>query len=321
MKFGFLGLGNMGLNLVLQLHEKGHDISAWNRSPEARDNAAMEGIKVFASIPELIESLSTNNIKDNSNEPRIVFMMVSAGSAVDSILFGDDQDVDKGEKTALIYLLADGDVIVEASNSHYKDSIRRAKRLLEKGIHYIDMGVSGGVEGARNGACAMVGGHKKTFDLIEPILKDMCLKDGYGYMGESGAGHYVKMIHNAIEYGMMQSIAEGLNLLDESEYNPDLKMLLRVWNNGSIIESRLIEFLAKSLEKNDVSKLETEVGALGTGMWAVHDALERGVPLDTIARAVFNRYASRGTSEFAFKVIQAMRAEFGAHKGSDRESK
>ncbi len=304
MQIGFIGLGNMGLNMVKNLIDHGHELIVWNRSPEPRQEAAEYGAISVESIKELAQKLKGR---------KVIFSMISAGSIVDTVLF------DNGENS-IITVLGEGDIFIDGVNSHYKDSIRRAEKLKEYGILMLDAGVSGGVDGARNGACAMVGGDEEAFKYVEQIFKDMTVERGYGYFGTNGSGHFVKMVHNAIEYGMMQAIAEGLNLINESEFNPDLKKVLDVWNHGSIIESNLVGFLSAAVSKiDDINTLDPEIGALGTGMWASIDALERGVPFTTISHAVFNRYQSRRTGEYAFRMIQAMRAEFGAHTSKERE--
>jgi len=305
MKVGFIGLGNMGLNMVYNLLDHGHELVVWNRSEEPRAEATKKGAIAVESITELVEKLDS---------PKVVFSMISAGPVVDKILF-------ENEDESIMKVLGEGDVFIDGVNSHYKDSIRRANKLEEKGIKMLDAGISGGVDGARTGACAMIGGDEQAFKFVESIFKDLTKEEGYGYFGANGAGHYVKMIHNAIEYGMMQVIGEGLNLLDESEFKVDYQKLLNVWNHGSIIESRLIEFLKESIKNNDdLTTLDTEIGSLGTGRWAAEEALEKGVPFTGISHAVFNRYQSRETGDFAFKMIQAMRAKFGAHNSKERES-
>jgi len=307
MKIGFIGLGNMGLNIVKNLLDHGHEIVAWNRSPEPRIEAANAGASCVNDMRQLVQSLEGK---------RVVFSMVSAGPAVDLILFGSGED-------SLFELLSAGDIFVDLANSHYKDTHIRAEKLAAKGIHMLDAGVSGGVGGARKGACCMVGGDEVSFRYVEQVFKDMSQENGYGYFGKSGSGHYVKMIHNAIEYGMMQAIGEGLNLLQSSEYKQnDMRKLLEVWNSGSIIESKLVGFLKESITKSgNLENLESEIGSLGTGMWASEEALRSGVPFTAITHAVYSRYESRGAGSLAFKVIQAMRAEFGAHTGQERESK
>lgn len=307
MKIGFIGLGNMGLNMVKNLVDHGHELIVWNRSPQPRQEAATHGATAVESIKAVSDALE-------GEERKVIFSMVSAGSIVDTIIF------DNGEES-IVNVLREGDVFIDGVNSFYKDSVKRAEKLKEYGIKMLDAGVSGGVDGARNGACAMVGGDEEAFNYVEAIFKDLTVEGGYGYFGTNGSGHFVKMVHNAIEYGMMQAIAEGLNLIESSEFNPDYKKLLDVWNHGSIIESRLVGFLRSRLDKiNSTDELEPEIGSLGTGMWASQDALERGVPFTSISHAVFNRYQSRMSGEFAFRMIQAMRAEFGAHSGSEREN-
>jgi 6-phosphogluconate dehydrogenase len=232
--------------------------------------------------------------------------MVAAGPVVDSILF------ENGENS-IMEILSAGDIFIDGVNSHYKQSIERAKKLNEKGIQFVDAGISGGIEGARNGACAMVGCSEETWSVIEPLFKDLTIENGYERFGNNGAGHFVKMVHNAIEYGMMQVIGEGMNLINSYEEDIDEHKLLKVWNNGSIIESKLLGFLHKALENKEVEDLPSKIGSLGTGKWAVEDALERNIPLTAIAHAVSNRFASRDSDSLAFKIIQAMRAEFGGH--------
>ncbi len=296
MRFGFIGLGNMGLGIVKHLIEKGHSAVVWNRSEKPRIEAAELGAIVASSIKNLCEHLES---------PRIIFLMVSAGAAVDEILFNSSDALSKS--------LSRGDIVIDCANSFYKETQQRSQRLSEMGIHMLDAGISGGIEGARHGASVMVGGDEEIFKSVEPIFKDMSQTDGYAYFGKSGAGHFVKMAHNAIEYGMMQVIAEGMNLLSKSEFEPNTDDILRVWNNGSIIESRLISFLRKALQKKEFDDLEEEIGSLGTGMWASREALEKGVPFTAISHAVFERQASKGETKYAFKIIQAMRSEFGKH--------
>lgn len=305
MKIGFIGLGNMGLNMVKNLLDHGHEIVAWNRSEAPRKYAQEHGALSVEKISDIPKHLS-------SNEPQVIFSMISAGPIIDKILF-------KNKEESIINILKENDIFIDGVNSFYKDSVRRSMELQEYGIKMLDAGISGGVEGARHGACAMIGGDKESFKHVEQLFKDMTVDEGYGYFGKSGSGHYVKMVHNAIEYGMMQVIGEGMNLINESEYKQeDPRKLLNVWNHGSIIESSLIGFLKDHLDTNDIGELDPEIGSLGTGRWASEDAMQRGVPFTAISHAVFNRYQSRNSGEFAFKMIQAMRAEFGAHSSEER---
>lgn len=302
-----MGLGNMGLNMVKNLLDHNHEVIAWNRSKPPRVAAGAAGAMEVETPKEMVSHLEGK---------KVVMSMVAAGPAVDAILF------ESGENS-IFELLTSGDIFIDCANSHYKDTLRRKEKLAEKGIIMLDAGVSGGVEGARNGACCMVGGDEESFKYVEEIFRDLSAEGGYGYFGPSGSGHYVKMIHNAIEYGMMQAIGEGLNLLQSTEFEQcDLDKVLDVWNHGSIIESRLLGFLKESVVNCDsISDLDKEIGSLGTGMWASEEALKRGVPFTAISHAVFNRYQSRGSGDTAFKLIQAMRAKFGAHNSQERESK
>jgi 6-phosphogluconate dehydrogenase len=301
MQLGLIGLGNMGRNLALNLQEHGHDVICWNRSTERRDQAKSEGLKVVDEVSELVNSLSGQ---------RIVWLMMSAGSAIDDFLFGPE---------GLASMLQAGDIVVEGANSHFTDSQRRAAKMAEMGIKYIDCGVSGGIQGARHGACMMAGGDAEAFKVVEPLMKDACVAEGYGHFGPSGAGHFVKMVHNAIEYGMMQAISEGVNLISKSEFDVKLTELTNVWNHGSIIQSNLIGFLHGALTKDPtLQNTKSEIGSLGTGMWASEMALKLGVPFTAITHAVFARYQSLDKDSLAYKVTQAMRAEFGGHNSEER---
>ncbi len=305
---GFVGLGNMGKNMVLHLLEKGYVVHAWNRSPEPREEVKKAGAKVYGSIPELIAALPA---------PKVIWSMVSAGEATDLII--EQATTDADPKRAL----GKGDIIIDGVNSFYKDTLLRAGMLEEKGISLIDCGVSGGIEAARNGACIMAGGDTAAFAQIEPLVADLAAEGGYGYFGKSGSGHYVKMVHNAIEYGIMQALGEGMNLLNKSPFsNVDLVKLTEVWNHASIISGNLIKFLNAALQKDP--KLDNSpavIGSLGTGKWAVQEALDLEVPLPVIAASVLERYASRGNSAFTGKVISALRTEFGGHSENERDVK
>lgn len=302
-QIGFVGLGNMGLSMVQKLIEKGYEVHAWNRSEPARLEAQQAGAKVFDNLDDLVSSLKG---------PRMIWSMVAAGSPVDEIL------------GKLSKLMKKGDIFIDGANSYYHDSIRRGQELGKNGIYFFDAGVSGGINGARNGACIMVGGNKKIYELhLESIVKDLATDLGYGYFGEIGAGHFVKMVHNAIEYGMMQSIAEGMNLITHSDFDKvDMAKLTDVWNHGSIITGNLMGFLHDALSKD--AKLEgtkSVIGSLGTGEWAVREALQREVPFMNISNAVFSRFNSRGQDDFGAKVVQALREEFGNHNPNERPNK
>ncbi|MFW5703184.1 MAG: NADP-dependent phosphogluconate dehydrogenase [Candidatus Dojkabacteria bacterium] len=306
MKIGLIGLGSMGYALMGNLLDNGHEVVAWNRSQEKRDKARAEtNAEVVETVGELVEKL------DN---PKIIFSIISAGEPIDQLLFGTE-GVD-----GLAEMLNGDDIFVDLANSHYKDSVRRAEQLAEKGITMLDVGISGGVDGARSGACCMVGGNSRAFELLEPIFRDITVVNGYGYFGGNGAGHYVKMVHNGIEYGMMQAIAEGVSMVHhKQDYEVDVEKLLGVWNSGSIIQSRLVGFLKQAYEQDPgLEKERAEVGSLGTGRWTVEEALREGIPVPNIANAVFARYNSRFENFHGWKVVQAMRRVFGAHSSSDR---
>lgn len=300
-QIGFVGLGKMGLNMVYKLIDEGFEVHTWNRSEPPRLEAKQAGCKVYSSLSEMMGNLQGEN--------RIIWSMISAGSAVDEVL------------AQLKPLFKKGDIFVDGVNSYYIDSIRRSVELSELGVHFFDAGVSGGVNGARKGSCIMVGGNKEVFsNFLEDAVKALAVENGYGYFGEVGAGHFVKMVHNAIEYAMMQAIAEGMNLIDKSEYKDlDMEELMNVWNHGSIISGNLVGFLQAALAKDPgLESADSEIGSLGTGEWAVKEALKRGVPFTNIAYSVFARFNSRGQDDFASRVIQALRAEFGGHDSKER---
>lgn len=303
-EIGFIGLGSMGLNMVYKLIDQGYKVHAWNRSEGARLDAEKAGAKTYGSIEDMTKAMK--------GEMRVFWSMVSAGPAVDDVL------------TELKKYVIKGDIVVEGANSFYEDSVKRHDEFEKIGVYYFDAGVSGGLEGARNGSCIMVGGDKKIFEAhLEQIVKDLAIEDGYGYFGETGAGHYVKMVHNAIEYAMMQAMGEGMNLISKSQYKGvNFEKLTDVWNHGSIIEGRLMGFLKAALSKDSkLEKTESEVGSLGTGEWSVREALKNEVPFPTIAGSVFARYNSRGNDNFSAKVVQALRVEFGGHNSQERPQK
>jgi 6-phosphogluconate dehydrogenase len=303
-EIGFIGLGSMGLNMVYKLLDEGYTVHAWNRSEGKGLAAKKAGAKIYDSIEDLANEMSGSE--------RIFWSMVSAGPAVDEV----HNELKKFTKK--------GDIVVEGANSFYKDSIRRHDEFQRLGVYYFDAGVSGGLGGARNGSCIMVGGDREIFEKhLEPLVKDLAIEDGYGYFGETGAGHYVKMVHNAIEYAMMQAMGEGINLISKSQYtNVDFEKLTDVWNHGSIIEGRLMGFLKNALSKDSgLKNTESEIGSLGTGEWSVREALKNEVPFSTIAGSVFARYNSRGNDDFSAKVVQALRVEFGGHNSQERPQK
>lgn len=293
MNAGFIGLGKMGFNMAQHLLECGHDLVVYDLADEAVAALAEKGAAASGSIKELAGMLVS---------PRLIWLMVPAGEAVDITI------------ETLIPLLDRGDIIVDGGNSHYVDSRKRALQLNEQGIYFLDAGTSGGLEGARHGACMMVGGEKTAFDLIEPLLKDLSLENGYGYMGASGSGHFAKMVHNGIEYGMMQAIGEGFALLESSGYDFNLEEVSQVWAHGSVIRGWLMELAASAFQKDPkLGYLSGRVADSGEGRWTVEAALEHGVSIPVIAASLFSRYRSRSEENLSDRVVAALRHEFGGH--------
>ena len=295
MKLGFIGLGRMGFNMALNLHSKKIDVAVYNRSPEPIKAIKKYGVETARSIKELIDKLP---------KQKIVWIMVTAGKPVDLFI-----------KELLPYLKKD-DIVIDGGNSFYKDSIRRYKFLKNKKIHFVDIGTSGGLAGARYGACLTIGCDKKIFKKIEPICKAVSAKNGYAYVGSAGAGHFVKMVHNGIEYALLQAYADGFELLFNGPYkNLDLEKIAATWQNGSVIRSWLCELAIDVFKKDPkLEKIEGVIGGGETGQWAVQTAKEYKVPLGSIELALNLRYKSKNNPSFAGKVIAALRNEFGAHK-------
>ncbi|NTU57404.1 MAG: decarboxylating 6-phosphogluconate dehydrogenase [Chlorobiaceae bacterium] len=293
MNAGFVGLGKMGFNMVEHLLDLGHHVVVHDLSQEAVEAISAKGAHAARSLQHLVGELEN---------PRIVWMMVPAGAAVDAVLSG------------LTPFLNRGDIVMDGGNSRYTDTVVRAERLAAQGIHFLDVGTSGGLEGARHGACMMVGGNREAYDVVEPLLRELCVENGCGYMGASGAGHFVKMVHNGIEYGMMQAIGEGFDLLESSGYSIDHETVARVWSNGSVIRGWLMELAEKALVKDGrLSYLGGAIADSGEGRWTVETALELGVSIPVIAESVFRRFSSRRHDNFSDRVVAALRNEFGGH--------
>ncbi|MEI8185152.1 MAG: decarboxylating 6-phosphogluconate dehydrogenase [Chlorobiaceae bacterium] len=298
MKIGFVGLGKMGFNMAKHLLECGHDLAVFDLSENAVASLAEHGAVASASLPELAGMLQS---------PRLIWLMVPAGTPVDTTL------------NTLMPLLDPGDIIIDGGNSHYTDSEKRAALLKNKEIFFLDAGTSGGLEGARQGACIMVGGDKQAYEVIEPLLKDMCLENGCGYMGASGSGHFAKMVHNGVEYGMMQSIGEGINLLASSGYDFNLEEVSRVWANGSVIRGWLMDLVVRAFQKDpQLEYLSGRIADSGEGRWTVEAALEHEVSIPVIAASLFSRYRSRSENNLSDRVVAALRHEFGGHSFSEK---
>lgn len=293
MEIGMIGLGKMGGNMVTRLIKGGHKVVAFDRSPEAVKAAAAQGAVGANTLEELVQKLKP---------PRAAWVMVPAGAPTEDTV------------KALAALMQSGDIIIDGGNSKYTDDARRAGELAKSGIQYMDAGTSGGVWGLKNGYCLMVGGEKKTFDHLEPIFKTLAPKDGYAYMGAHGAGHFVKMIHNGVEYAMMQAYAEGFDIMKASSYNLDIARISDLWMQGSVVRSWLLELGTAALKENPkLEGIKPFVNDSGEGRWTVEAAVELAIPAPAITAALFARFESRQDDSFAMKYLNALRNQFGGH--------
>jgi len=293
MQLGFVGLGRMGSSMVTRLLQGGHSVVAWDVNADAVRAVAAAGARGAASLPELAGALAP---------PRAVWVMVPAGEPT--------------EKTVreLAGLLRAGDTIVDGGNSYYRDDVRRAAELAPRGLFYVDAGTSGGIRGLQLGYCLMVGGPASAVTWLEPVFRTLAPADGYLPVGQSGAGHYVKMIHNGIEYAMMQSYAEGFELMRESPYALDLPRVAALWNHGSVVRSWLLELAADALaEDPHLESVKAYVEDSGEGRWTVEDAVEKAVPAPAITAALYARFRSRRDNSFADRLLAALRHKFGGH--------
>ncbi|OGX79617.1 6-phosphogluconate dehydrogenase (decarboxylating) [Exiguobacterium sp. SH31] len=289
MKIGLIGLGKMGYNLALNLSDHGHTVIG-------TDASSVEATTAFEIVPTL------KDVVDKLEAPRVVWAMVPAGEITETVL------------TELFERLEPGDIVIDGGNSNYKLSVARAEQFAEKNISFFDCGTSGGTDGARNGACTMVGGDAKAWPTIEPIFKDLSVENGYLYTGPAGSGHFLKMIHNGIEYGMMQAIAEGFDILEKSPFDYDYEQVARVWNHGSVVRSWLMELTENAFKKD--AKLDEIRGVMhssGEGKWTVETALELQAAAPVIAMSLMMRYRSLEDDTFSGKVVAALRNEFGGH--------
>ena len=293
MQIGFVGLGKMGGNMVERLLRDNHRIVAYNRATDKIQEAVSKGATGSNSLKDLTGKLQGR---------KAVWLMVPSGAPV-------DQNIND-----LVPLLSKGDIIVDGGNSYYKDTVRRHDELLAKGIHFIDCGTSGGIWGLKVGYCLMIGGEKEAYQALEPVFKTLAPPDGYLYCGASGAGHLVKMIHNGIEYGMMQAYAEGFDILRASPFELDLQKVSHLWNQGSVVRSWLLELAELAFEKDPkLEKLEPYVADSGEGRWTVFESIEREVPAPVLTIALQSRFASRDRNSFAHRLLAALRNEFGGH--------
>jgi len=293
MELGMIGLGRMGANMTERLVLGGHRIISYDRSPEAIQRVVDKGAVGSRSLADFVQQLS---------QPRAAWLMVPSGDPV-------DQTIEQ-----LLPQLAKGDVMIDGGNSYYKDSIRRAEKLKQQDIYFVDAGTSGGIWGLKVGYCMMVGGEKEVVERLDPIFKTLAPKDGYLHVGPSGAGHFVKMIHNGIEYGMLQANGEGFELLKASGFDLDLGKIAHLWNQGSVVRSWLLELAESAFNKDpELASIKGYVEDSGEGRWTVLEAVERDVPASVLTLSLFARFASRQEDSFSAKVIAALRNEFGGH--------
>ena len=279
--------------MVRRLRKRRHQVVAYDRSPERVREAVRAGAKGANSVGALMAQLRA---------PRVVWLMVPAGAPVAAVLRGLESH------------LQAGDIVIDGGNSHFRDSLARARALKHDGIDFLDAGTSGGIRGLEHGYCLMVGGEAKAFQRAEPLFRALAARGGYAHVGPSGAGHFAKMVHNGIEYGLLQAYGEGFELLAGSEYKFDLAQLARLWNRGSVVRSWLLELAEAALAKDRrLRRVRGYVEDSGEGRWVVEEAVARGVPLPTIALSLYARFRSRQKDSFAAKLIAALRQEFGGH--------
>ena len=294
MQCGMIGLGRMGANMARRLVRGGHEVVVSNRSPEPVEQLEAEGAIGARSLGELLERLKS---------PRAIWVSLPAGEVTENTL------------NQLAPLLKGGDVIVESGNSFYKDTIRRAGQLKKGGLDLLDQGTSGGIWGLEIGYCLMIGGSRASFERLEPAFKTLAPPDGYLHTGPSGSGHFVKMVHNGIEYGMLQAYGEGFEILKSSDFAAlDLRAISHLWNQGSVVRSWLLELAERAFEKDPaLASIRGYVEDSGEGRWTVLESIEKNVPAPVLALSLMMRFRSRQDESFGAKVIAALRNEFGGH--------
>jgi 6-phosphogluconate dehydrogenase len=285
MQLGMIGLGRMGHGMTERLREGGHDVRTYDPQVEERTAESLE------------------ELKSQLDAPRTFWLMVPAGKVTDDVLH------------ELLEVADAGDTIVDGGNSNFRDSKRHYVEADRKGIHFVDAGVSGGIWGLEVGFCLMVGGDDEAVQRLEPVFETLAPEDGYAHVGPSGAGHFVKMVHNGIEYGLMQSYAEGFEIMDHSEYELDLPTVAGIWRNGSVVRSWLLELLYAAFQQhgNTLEDIAPYVEDSGEGRWTINEAIEENVPAPVIAASVFARFASRDEIKFSARVAAALREQFGGH--------
>ena len=284
MKLGLVGLGRMGAGIAERLRRDGHDVVGFDANP------ALSDVDSLAALVARLEP------------PRVVWLMLPSGDPTEQAV------------TQCLSLLNAGDVLVEGANSYFRDSVRRAATAQERGVRFVDAGVSGGIWGLTEGFCLMVGGAPEAVALVEPAFRTLAPTDGYAHVGAAGAGHYTKMVHNGIEYGLLQAYAEGFELLEKSDFNLDLHAIAGLWNHGSVVRSWLLELAERALGRDPrLEGLRGYVDDSGEGRWTILEAVERGVPAGVMAQALFARFSSRDDNSLGMRLIAALRNEFGGH--------
>jgi 6-phosphogluconate dehydrogenase len=293
LRLGMVGLGRMGGNMTVRLIRSGHRVVGYARSERSRQEAATQGAEVVASLEELAKSL---------DPPRTVWVMVPAGDPTEQVV------------TELGELLEEGDIVVDGGNSLFRDSLRRAAELSRQGIRFVDAGVSGGVWGLKEGYCMMLGGDAEAVEHLRPVFDALAPEHGWAHVGPNGAGHFVKMVHNGIEYGLLQAYGEGFEILQRSVYDLDLHRIAELWRHGAVVRSWLLDLLASALQKDpSLREVAGYVEDSGEGRWTVLTAIDEDVPAPVTALSLFARFASRQEESFTAKVIAALRHEFGGH--------
>jgi 6-phosphogluconate dehydrogenase len=299
MKLGFVGLGKMGGNMVERLLVKGHNVIAYNRTKDKIDEAVAIGATGADSLKDL-----ALKIKDR----KIIWLMIPAGNVIDEAI------------KELLPHLNKGDIIIDGGNSYWKDSVRRGEYLRSKDIAFVDCGTSGGVWGLANGYCLMYGGEKDVCDFLEPIFKSLAQENGHLYCGVNGAGHFVKMVHNGIEYGMMQAFAEGFEIMEKSHFNLNLEQISKVWQHGSVVDSWLLKLSSYALADDPkLGSIKGYVQDSGEGRWTIQTAIDLDVPAHVITASLYTRFQSRQEDSFAMKMLAALRNQFGGHSVKTKE--
>ncbi|NBA74059.1 decarboxylating 6-phosphogluconate dehydrogenase [Emticicia sp. ODNR4P] len=293
MQIGLVGLGKMGFNLALNLHRNGFEVIANDVNPDFVTQIAQQGISTASSLEDLTTQLTGR---------RVIWLMVPAGEIVDAVI------------EQLIPLLNPSDIIIDGGNSFYKDSLRRHAHLKDKGIEFLDCGTSGGTSGALQGACTMIGGDTDVFKYVEEVFQKISIQNGYLHTGRAGSGHFTKMVHNGIEYGMMQAIAEGFEVFERSQFDIDFQKTAELFNHGSVVRGWLMELTANAFAKDpQLDAIKGVMHSSGEGKWTLETALDMGVPTPVIALSVMMRYRSQMEDTFSGKVVAALRNEFGGH--------